>query len=124
MGLEAWLRGQGVAVSDTTLHAVVLDLDVPDDVLQAEFAQWLQMARLYWAAPRVPRHFTTADYARWCDDGYVPYHLLRLWAWRSASRSRTSWSPRRCFRRSGTRASAMCNAQLPQPPGGGCARTR
>lgn len=59
---------------------IAVDMWLPDDILIANFKRWLAAARSLRKQFAARRLFNQNDFARWVDDGFVPYSLLRMWA--------------------------------------------
>ena len=59
---------------------VSVDMWLPDEVLLANFKRWLHAARKHTSQNHKPRLFTHDDFARWFDDSYIKYWMLRFWA--------------------------------------------
>jgi len=79
-------------------RAVTIDLSVPDATIRQDFDKWLAAMRQLDSDYAAKRPFTSADYQRWVQGGYVP--LLMLDGWRRATGARITYGD-------------MCDAAFP-----------
>lgn len=70
----------------TTNRAISVDMSAPDDILLADFKNWLVEMRKLEHHRAARRSFTRADFQKWSRNAYVPLLVLDKWKRLTGSR--------------------------------------